>query len=166
MTKIILKTKLGNFAGRLCEILIPIKDEYFIGEVKTAAICTLSSIDLLQAIARTEDVMNRILVVGRLLSENRGIDTLIRFTLRHSELLYLVVCGKDVKGHQAGQALLSLYRNGISRDGKIIGAIGPHPYLTCFQRDIESFRKQIMVYDLIGCEDLETVKTTILSLDQ
>ena len=68
-----LKKRLENVAGRLCEILIPIKDEYFIGKGKTVAICTLSSMDLLQTIARTEGVMNRILIVGRLLSENKGI---------------------------------------------------------------------------------------------
>jgi len=163
MANTTLKKKLENIAGRLCEILIPIKDEYFIGKGKTVAICTLSSMDLLQTIARTEGVMNRILIVGRLLSENKGIDILIKFTLKHPELRYIVVCGNDVKGHQSGQALLSLYRNGISRDGKIIGATGPHPFLTHLHADIESFRKQITIYDLIKCEQLETVKATLSS---
>ena len=52
----------------------PIKHEYHVGEGKTVAICTLSSIDLLETIATNTDIMSRILVVGRLLSENRGID--------------------------------------------------------------------------------------------
>ena len=162
MANTTLKNKLENVAGRLCEVLIPIKHEYYIGEGKSVAICTLSSMALLQAIAKTDDI-NRILIVGRLLSENKGLDTLVRFTLKQSELLYLVVCGKDVRGHQSGQALLSLHRNGVTRDGKIIGANGPHPFLTCLQKDIESFIKQIMIYDLIGCEDLETVKATLSS---
>ncbi|MBV9176104.1 MAG: hypothetical protein JO327_02110 [Nitrososphaeraceae archaeon] len=45
-----LKQKLGNTAGKLCEALIPIKHEYYIGEGHSIAICTLSSIDLLQTI--------------------------------------------------------------------------------------------------------------------
>jgi len=163
MANTTLKNKLENVAGRLCEVLIPIKHEYYIGEGKSVAICTLSSMALLQAIAKTDDIMSRILIVGRLLSENKGLDTLVRFTLKQSALLYLVVCGKDVRGHQSGQALLSLHRNGVTRDGKIIGANGPHPFLTCLQEDIESFRKQIMICDLIGCEDLETVKATLSS---
>ncbi len=163
MANITFIKKLENVAGRLCEILIPIKDEYFIGKGKTVAICTLSSMDLLQTIARTEGVMNRILIVGRLLSENKGIDTLIKFTLKHPELRYIVVCGNDVKGHQSGQALLSLYRNGVCRDGKIIGATGPQPFLTHLHADIESFRKQITIYDLIKCGELETVKVTLSS---
>jgi tetrahydromethanopterin S-methyltransferase subunit A len=165
MANTIFKKRIDNIAGRLCEIFIPINDAYFIGRGKTIAICALSSMDLLQAIARREDMMERILIVGRLLSENKGIDTLVRFTLKHSELVYVVVCGKDVKGHQSGQALLSLHRNGVTAEGKIIGATSPHPVLRCLQEDIESFRKQIMIYDLIGCEDIETVNIAISSLD-
>ena len=54
------------------EVLIPIKHEYSIGEGKIVAVCTLPSMDLYQTIARTADVVNRILIVGRLLSENKG----------------------------------------------------------------------------------------------
>jgi tetrahydromethanopterin S-methyltransferase subunit A len=57
-----LKKRLENVAGRLCEVLIPIKHEYYIGEGKIVADCT------------SADVMNRILIVGRLLSENKGMD--------------------------------------------------------------------------------------------
>jgi tetrahydromethanopterin S-methyltransferase subunit A len=105
--------------------------------------------------------MNRILIVGRLLSENRGIDTLVRFTLKHPELRYIILCGRDVKGHQSGQALLSLHRNGIGKDGRIVGAAGPHPFSTHSQTEIESFRKQIIIYDLIGFEDLKSIKAMI-----
>ena len=59
--------------------------------------------------------MSTILLVGRLLSENKGIDTLIGFTLKYPNLHHIVVCGKEVKGHKAGQALLSLHRNGVNK---------------------------------------------------
>ncbi|MGC1928264.1 MAG: hypothetical protein WA667_04770 [Candidatus Nitrosopolaris sp.] len=137
------------------------KHEYYVGQGKRIAICTLSNMYLLQSISRTDDIMNRILIVGRLLSENRGIDTLVRFTLKHPELRYMIVRGKEVKGHQSGQALLSLHRNGTDKNGRIVGAAGPYPFLTYSHTDIESFRKQIIIYDLIGCEDLKTVKVMI-----
>jgi tetrahydromethanopterin S-methyltransferase subunit A len=55
-----LKQKLGNAAGKLCEVLIPIKHEYYIGEGNSSiAICTLSSIDLLQTIANNNPDFNR-----------------------------------------------------------------------------------------------------------
>lgn len=64
-----LNWKLKNVAGRLCEILIPVKLGYFIGEGKSIAICTLSSLGLLRTISNIDDIMGRILIIGRLLSE-------------------------------------------------------------------------------------------------
>jgi tetrahydromethanopterin S-methyltransferase subunit A len=161
LTSTTIKKKLEDVAGRICEVVIPIKHEYYMGQGRRIAVCTLSSLHLLQSIARTDDIMNRILIVGRLLSENKGIDTLVRFTLKHPELRYIIVCGRDVKGHQSGQALLSLHKNGTGKDNRIVGAAGPYPFLTHSHLDIESFRKQIVIYDLIGCDDLKTVKTMI-----
>lgn len=46
-----LKQNLEIAAGKLCEILIPIKHEYYTEGGNSIAICTLSSIDLLQTIA-------------------------------------------------------------------------------------------------------------------
>ena len=151
--------KLESTAGWLCKLLIPIKHEYHIGdELKSVAICTLSSIDLLETISKDNNIMSKILIVGRLLSENKGIDTLVRFALEHQNLCHIIVCGKEVKGHEAGQALLSLHRNGINKnDGRIIGATGAHPLLVSSQADIESFRKQTMLYDLIGIEDMDVI---------
>ncbi|HET7391996.1 MAG TPA: hypothetical protein VFJ51_14350, partial [Nitrososphaeraceae archaeon] len=75
------------------------------------------------------------------------------------------VCGKEVRGHKTGQALLCVHRNGVrSDDGRIIGAIGPNPFLTCSQADIELFRRQITIYDLIENKDLKTIKNIVLSL--
>ena len=158
-----LKQNLENAAGKLCEILIPIRHEYYIGAGNDIAICTLSSIDLLQAIADSRGIMDRILIAGRLLSENKGLDKLISFTLKHPALRHIVVCGREVRGHKTGQALMCVHRNGVkSNDGRIVGAIGPKPFLSCSQSDIELFRRQIMIYDLIGTDDLKTVKNMIV----
>jgi tetrahydromethanopterin S-methyltransferase subunit A len=60
---------------------------------------------------------------------------------------------------------MCVHRNGVkSNDGRIVGAIGPKPFLSCSQSDIELFRRQIMIYDLIGTDDLKTVKNTIVHL--
>jgi tetrahydromethanopterin S-methyltransferase subunit A len=163
MTYPTFREKLENVAGMLCEALVPIKHEYYLGGGERVAVCTLSSMRLLQTIARTKNLMNKILIIGRLLSENKGIDTMIKFTLNHPKLSYIIVCGNDVKGHQSGQALLSLHRNGATREGRIIGAAGPRPFLTCLQADIELFRKQVMICDLLKCEDLETVREKVIS---
>jgi tetrahydromethanopterin S-methyltransferase subunit A len=159
-----LKQRLENAAGKLCKVLIPIKPEYHIGEGNSVAICTLSSIHLLHAIANSDDIMNRILIVGRLFSENKGLDKLINFTVKHQALHHIIVCGKEVRGHKTGQALISVHRNGATKEGRIIGAIGPHPFLTCSQTDIELFRRQTKIYDLMDNEDLNTINYIVSHL--
>jgi tetrahydromethanopterin S-methyltransferase subunit A len=151
-----------NMAGKICETLIPIKHEYHMGRGgKEIAICTLSSISLLEDICKTSEIMDKILVVGRLLSENKGIDTIIKFTLTHPELHYIIVCGKEVRGHQAGQALLSLYENGINNNTDrriIVGAKGPNPVLASSWEEINAFRKQIIkIYNLIGISNIDQI---------
>jgi tetrahydromethanopterin S-methyltransferase subunit A len=156
------KRVFDNAIGKICKALLPIKHEYYIGKGKSVAICTLSSIDLLEEIS-TSNIMNRILIVGRLLSENEGIDTIIKFVLDHTELHHIIICGKEVKGHQAGQALISLYKNGMNNDGGIIGAKGPYPLLRSSQKDIEEFRKQIIRFsDLREIDDIKKIKNSIL----
>ena len=159
-----LKQRLENAAGKLCKVLIPIKPEYHMGEGNSVAICTLSSIHLLHAIANSDDIMNRILIVGRLFSENKGLDKLINFTVKHPALHHIIVCGKEVRGHKTGQALISVHRNGATKEGRIIGAIGPHPFLTCSQTDIELFRRQTKIYDLMDNEDLNTINYIVSHL--
>jgi tetrahydromethanopterin S-methyltransferase subunit A len=159
-----LKQMLENAAGKLCEVLLPIKPEYHMGKGNSVAICTLSSIHLLHAIADLDVIMNRILIVGRLFSENKGLDKLINFTVKHPALHHIIVCGKEVRGHKTGQALISVHRNGATKEGRIIGAIAPHPFLTCSQTEIELFRRQCKVYDLIDNEDLKTIKNIVSQL--
>jgi tetrahydromethanopterin S-methyltransferase subunit A len=61
----------------------------------------MSSIGLLEEISKS-DLMDRIAIAGRLLSENRDIDAMIRFVLEHPDLRRIIVCGKELKGHRAG----------------------------------------------------------------
>jgi tetrahydromethanopterin S-methyltransferase subunit A len=85
--------------------------------------------------------------------------------LKHPSLRHIVVCGREVRGHKAGQALMCVHRNGVrSNDGRIIGAIGPNPFLSCSQTDIELFRRQITIHDLMGNDDLKRIKNIVLRL--
>lgn len=69
--------KIENYLGELCKYLIPIEHEYYLGRGSTIAICTLSSIKLLSEISNDTKFMDNIAIVGRLLSENKGIDKII-----------------------------------------------------------------------------------------
>jgi tetrahydromethanopterin S-methyltransferase subunit A len=160
------KMAFENVAGKLCENIIPIRHEYCIGRKgKSIAICTLASMKLLEDICKS-DLMGRVLIVGRLLSENRGIDTIVKFTLSNQELRHIIVCGKEVKGHQAGQALLSLHAYGINYDksgeGIIIAAKGHYPHLKSSKEDLDLFRRQIVkIHNLVGVDDVNLVRKEI-----
>lgn len=149
----LIRKKVADAAGKVCEAVLPIKHEFFLGRGRELAICTLSSIDLLQEISRS-DVMDRVVIAGRLLSENKGIDAIIRFAVEHPDLKRIIVCGKEVKGHQAGQALLALARNGIDSNGRIICALGPYPLLKSPASDVDAFRRQVEITDMISTVEI------------
>ena len=144
-------------AGKICKAVIPIRKEYYVGQGKSLAICTLSSLDLLEKISQTPFIMDRVAIVGRLLSENKGIDAIVKFAVDHQDLARLILCGKEVKGHRAGQALLSLAANGTDNAGRIIGAVGPYPTLRTPGDAIGAFRRQVMLVDLIGSTDIDRI---------
>jgi tetrahydromethanopterin S-methyltransferase subunit A len=154
--------RLDNAAGRLCKALLPIKHEYYLGAGKAVAVCTLSSIDLLQTISKS-DLIDRILIAGRLLSENKGIDAIIDFTVKHPNLKQIIVCGKEVKGHRAGQALLALASNGINSSGRIIGAVGPNPIVNLPLQEVHLFRHQIKINDMIGTVDIGKIVQALVT---
>lgn len=153
-----LKKKFDDAAGKVCEAVLPIRHEYYLGRGKELAICTLSSIDLLQEISKSE-IMDMVAIAGRLLSENKGIDTMIKYAMEHRELNRIILCGKEVKGHKAGQALLALARKGIKSDGKIVGALGPYPILQSPAEDVDAFRKRVEIVDMIGTVDISSLKS-------
>ncbi|MDQ3883560.1 MAG: tetrahydromethanopterin S-methyltransferase subunit A [Thermoproteota archaeon] len=154
--------RLEKLAGQLCEVLLPIKQEYYLGNGKALAICTLSSIDLLETISRSP-LMEELLIAGRLLSENKGIDAIIAFAIKHSELKRILLCGNEVKGHRPGQALLALSNNGVDLTGRIIGAVGRDPIVRSSMQNIEIFRHQVQIIDLIGIVDIGKIAQALVS---
>lgn len=148
----------AEVVGELCKILLPIKDEYYFGAGKEIALCTLSSLNLLTQISADRYLMKKIALVGRLLSENRGIDAIIKYSARNKNLKHIVICGVDTRGHLAGHALLSLYRNGIDLEGRILNSKSPRPQITISRGDVENFRKRVCIYDLLGVTNLDNIK--------
>lgn len=145
---------LQTAAGKICEIVLPIRLSYALGNGETIAICTLSDMSLLKEIVSHNDIMRKLSLVGRLLSENRGIDNILETVHNHPHLRYLILCGRDGKGHLPGQALISLYNYGTREDGYIVGARGSNPKLKSTKEVISSFRSNIEIVDLIGSRDI------------
>ena len=151
---------LENAIGKLCKVILPINEEVFFGNQKsTTAICTLSSISLLKEISKS-DMMKKIALAGRLLSENKGIDSLVRYVIANN-IDTIIVCGKDVTGHKAGHSLLALYKNGIDDDSRIIDSHSPDPVLTVTKNEITTFCNKVKLLDMIGETSMEKINQAV-----
>lgn len=137
-------------AGRLCKVILPIPEDVFYGNASSAvAVCTLSSMNLLREIASSA-MMERIALAGRLLSENKGIDALIRYVNKNPNITTIILCGKEVSGHRAGHSLLMVHRHGIDGDGRIVNSVSPDPVLTVTESEVAQFQRQTRIIDKIG----------------
>jgi len=162
--RIEIKSKINNILGICCYHLLPIKQEYYIGKGKIIGICTLSSLDLLKELKNNQEIMDKISIVGRLLSENKGVDQIIKFTTNNKNLKYILLCGEEVKGHLSGQTLIALKKNGIDQNKKVINSAAPSPFLACTNHEIEYFRHHINIINKIGLKDIDKIKDIIFDI--
>ncbi|MGD1837999.1 MAG: tetrahydromethanopterin S-methyltransferase subunit A [Nitrososphaeraceae archaeon] len=107
------------------------------------------------------DIMKKIIIVGRLLSENKGIDKIIEYVNYNSDLKFIILCGRDAKGHKPGEALISLKYNGIDSKKRILYTRSPYSKLKSSYANIEKFRKQIEIIDCIGLKNIKNIKLIV-----
>lgn len=123
------------------------------------AVCTLNEKDLYPAIGKSAHPA--ISIVGSLNTENLGIERVVQNTIANPNIRFLILCGNDSEqriGHLPGQSLLSLFRNGVDENRRIVGAQGKRPVLkNVTHEEIQHFRKQVEVIDLIGCMEVPEI---------
>lgn len=152
-----------EIAGELCKILLPIEDRIYFGNPKsTVAVCTLSSMKLLDEIV-TSSLISKVNVAGRLLSENKGIDMLVKHVISNPEISVIILCGKDTVGHKPGYSLLCLHKNGIDKDGKIIGSQSPDPILSLRNNEVIKFQNQVKIIDRMGEINISNLRSEIIN---
>ena len=155
---------LGNIFFFFCKTIFPINEEIFFGNPKSQiSICVLSSISLLKEIANSR-LMENISLAGRLFSENKGIDSIIRYVNSNPNLDTIIICGKEVWGHKSGSSLMALHKNGIDYNGRIIGSTSPDPYLTVTQDEVKKFQKQIRIINKIGITNYEKISELVKNI--
>ncbi|RNJ77953.1 MAG: tetrahydromethanopterin S-methyltransferase subunit A [Nitrosopumilus sp. H8] len=144
---------LGEALGEICAAVLPVPEKLYHGNQGShVAVCTLSSMKLLGMIGCSK-IMDNVCVAGRLLSENKGIDSIIEY-VSTGRINTIVVCGMDVMGHRAGHSLFKLYKNGTDEDGRIAGSESPDPYLASPAHKIDYFRSNVTLVDMMGETDL------------
>lgn len=152
---------LENLAGEVCKALLPIPEEVYFGNKNSSvAVCTLSSIDLLKKLSQPKFLQN-IAIVGRLLSENKGIDSLVNYVNENKNIRTIIICGKEVWGHKAGHSLFQLHKYGIDKDSRIINSTSPYPITTLTNSKVEKFQSQVKIIDMIGETNPEKIIQSI-----
>jgi tetrahydromethanopterin S-methyltransferase subunit A len=154
---------IGNIFGEVCKKLFPIPEELYFGNpTSSIAICTLSDINLLKKISNST-IMKNISLVGRLLSENKGIDSIIHYVNSNHNVKTIIICGQDTIGHKSGDSLLALHKNGIDHNGRIINSSSPDPILTVSQMEVIKFQNQVKIINKIGISNLKEISNVVES---
>lgn len=123
-------------------------------------ISTLGSVELVEKLKKVKP--KGICAVGKTETENIGIEKIIKNTITNSNIRFFILAGRDPKGHRSGQAIVSLMENGIDENMKIIDAVGKKPILNnVTYEEIEAFRKQVKLINLIGCEKVNKITKKI-----
>ena len=144
----------------------PVSGEYFNlcgGRPCPVAVSTLGSVGLAQELAGRKS--KGLCIVGKTETENIGIDKIVKNIVSNPDIKYLVLCGKDPLGHASGKTLMALSKKGVDKNMKVMGAPSGRAYLAnVSSEEIESFRKQVQIVDMIGCEDVESIVEKIKEL--
>jgi len=130
-----------------------VEGRYKIGNKKSpVAVCTNATVEGIKL------DMEKIAICGKCVTENIGIEKIIQNIVSNPYIRFLILCGKISKGHFVDQAIISLKKNGIDKEKRIIGAKGNTPFLKGIDEgQIERFRQQIEIVDLMGEENPQKI---------
>lgn len=146
----------------------PVPGEYFAfceGGSCPTAVSTLASVELAERLASVRPP--GLCIVGKTETENIGIDKVVRNTVSNPTIRFLLLAGRDSAGHRSGRTLLALAENGVDERMRVIGSPSKRPVLrNVSPEEVDAFRKQVHLVDMIGCEDVETVAEKLTELSQ
>jgi len=129
------------------------------------AVSTLASVELAETLARLRP--KELCIVGKTETENIGIDKVIKNTITNPTIRFLLLAGQEPQGHRTGSTFLALWKNGVDENMRVIGSLGKRPILRNVTHDeVEVFRKQVRVMDMIGCEDETRIVEKLKELSQ
>ncbi|MFO8110196.1 MAG: tetrahydromethanopterin S-methyltransferase subunit A [Thermoplasmata archaeon] len=99
---------------------------------------------------------------GPMKTENLGIEKVVANVISNPNIRYLIICGKEIRGHRSGKSFLCLAENGIDEDGRIIKAPGAVPYIENLDPEaIQRFREQVEAVDMIDDTDTGRIQEKV-----
>ena len=127
------------------------------------AVTTLGSVDLAKEVS--ESAPAGLCIVGKVETENIGIEKIIKNILSNSAIRYLVCAGNEPPKHLTGATMVALFQNGVNEKGKIVGSPGMRPMLpNTSDQEIRKFRERIEPIDMIGCTDVGEIHAKVAEL--
>jgi tetrahydromethanopterin S-methyltransferase subunit A len=138
-----------------------ITGEYYKGNPESpVAVCTCGS-----HIKHEPIIEAGAALTGPCKTENIGIEKMTANIVSNPNIRYLIITGMEVKGHITGQAVDSFLKNGIDKEGRIIGAKGAIPFIQNLTPEaIERVRAQVEPVFMIDTEDLGAIGAKIKEL--
>jgi len=122
------------------------------GDYCPVAVSTLGDIELAERLAKNHPA--ELCIVGKTETENIGIDKVIKNTITNPTIKYLLLVGQETKGHKSGETFVELLKNGVDDNMRVIGSTAKKPILRNVSvEEINSFREQVEVVNMIGCSD-------------
>lgn len=95
---------------------------------------------------------------GTFKTENLGIEKIVANLVRRPHVRHLVLCGKEEFGHYPGNALRSLWENGVDDRRRIVNTRSPIPFLCNTPVEaINRFRSQITLHDLVHPKEVDEI---------
>ena len=138
-----------------------VSGQYSVGlKDSPVAVCTLSSLDLMREFGMREEIA----ILGKTFTENLGIEKMIRNITTNPSIRFLILCGKE-SPHQVGQSIMSLKQHGVDDKRRIIKSRGKLPMLkNVTNEEIQGFRQQVDIIDLIGEKQINVVLAMVSKL--
>ena len=104
-------------------------------------------------------------IYGHVKTENIGIEKIMANVISNPHIRYVILIGKDIRGHLPGQSLMALHQQGIDQNHKINGAHGAIPYIENLSGEaIKRFQDQIHIIDLMNIDDKGHLDKEIVKL--
>jgi tetrahydromethanopterin S-methyltransferase subunit A len=141
-----------------------VSGKYFVVDVAApVAVTTLGSVKLAQALAASAP--RGLCIVGKVETENIGIEKIIKNVVSNPAIRFFVCAGEEPPKHLSGATLLALFRNGIDAAKRIPGSPGMRPILpNTAPEEVEAFRQQVEPVDMIGCTDVAHIAARVEAL--
>lgn len=141
-----------------------VRGTYFVSDPSApVAVTTLGSVDLAEAVSLSAPA--GLCIVGKVETENIGVEKILKNIIANPAIRYLVCAGAEPPKHLTGATMVALFENGMDEWHRIPGSPGMRPMLpNTSEEEVAAFRAQVTPVDLIGCTDVAEIHAKVEEL--